>query len=89
MSFLRNYCSVTYTTCQLSQRKAPIEECVWIGGFLVWKEYADRNVNGAFEYAVAREASMDRQELVPDPKLIHPKDILLDITNISASAGTY
>ena len=89
MSTLRGYCQYTYTTCAISQRKAPIEECVWVGGFLVWKQYADRNVNGAFEYAVAREASMDRQELTPDPKLIHPKDILLDIEHISASAGTY
>ena len=87
----RGYCQFTYTTCQLCQRKVPIEDCVWVGGFLVCKVYncADRNVNGAFEYAEAREASMDRQELTPDPKLIHPKDILLDIQHISASAGTY
>ena len=89
MAFLRGYCEYTYTTCQISQRKAPIEECVWKGGFLVWDRYADRNVNGAFEYAMAQEASRDRQELTPDPKLIHPKDVLLDISNISASAGTF
>jgi hypothetical protein len=89
LAFLRGYCEHTYFTCAISQRKAPLEEAVWKGGFLVWEQYADRNVNGAFEYAMAQEASRDRQELTPDPKLIHPKDVLLDIQGISASAGTY
>jgi hypothetical protein len=39
--------------------------------------------------AEVREVTRDRQELVPDPKLIHPKDVLDDINHISASAGTY
>lgn len=87
----RGYCTYVYTTCALCQRKMPIELCKWVGGFLVCipNGCADRNVNGAFEYATAQEASRDRQELTPDPKLIHPKDVLLDIRSISASAGTY
>jgi hypothetical protein len=91
MPFWRSYLEYTYTSCALCQRKVPIEDCEWKGGFLVCKMYdcLDRNVNGAFEYATAQEASRDRQELTPDPKLIHPKDVLLDIQNINASAGTY
>jgi hypothetical protein len=89
MPFLRGYGTWTYTTCAIGQEKVPIEQCEWKGGFLVCDRHRDRNVNGAFEYSEAQEASRDRQELTPDPKLIHPKDVLLDISNISASAGTY
>ena len=91
MPLWRSFCEETYTTCQRCQRKVPISDCVWDAGLLVDRMYgcADRNVNGAFEVAVSKEASRDRQELVPDPKLVHPDDVSLQIEHISASAGTF
>lgn len=91
MPLWRSYCEVTYTTCMRCERKVPIEDCEWDNGYLVCKMYGckDRDVNGSFEFATAQEASRDRQELVPDPKLIHPEDVLPQIQHISARAGTY
>lgn len=87
----RGYCDFTYTTCSRCERKVPLEYCVWDGGYLVCTIYGchDRSVNGAFEYAVSQEASRDRQELTPDPKLVHPIDVSLQIRQISAAAGNY
>jgi hypothetical protein len=89
--FWRSYCEVTYTTCSRCQRKVPIEDCEWDAGLLVCKMYGckDRDVNGSFEYAMAQEAARDRQELVPDPKLVHPDDVLPQVQHVSARAGTY
>ena len=73
------------------QRKVELSDCSWNAGLLVCHQYGcyDRNVNGAFEMEEAKQASTDKQELVPDPKLIHPNDILEDLNHISASAGEY
>lgn len=90
MPFLRNYAEVVYTTCMRCQQKYPIQDCSWDAGLLVCNmRCKDRNINGAFEVNEARECSMDRQELQPDPKLVHPTDVSLQINHISASAGTY
>jgi hypothetical protein len=91
MPLWRNYAEVVYTTCQRCERKVPISDCDWNAGLLVCHIYNcfDCNVDGAFEMAEVREVTRDRQELVPDPKLIHPKDVLDDIQHISASAGSY
>jgi hypothetical protein len=90
MPLWRSYCEVTYFTCMRCQVKWPIEDMAWNAGLLVClRRCYDRNVNGAFEMAEVREVTRDRQELVPDPKLVHPKDVLDDINHISASAGTY
>jgi hypothetical protein len=69
----------------------PLEDCSWDNGLLVCNMYGckDRNVNGAFEMAETREVARDRQELVPDPKLINPTDPIEQLNHISASAGTY
>lgn len=72
------------------EQKYPIEDCSWDGGYLVCNQRCkDGNVNGAFEVGVSQEASRDRQELVPDPKLVNPVDVSLQINNVSASAGNY
>jgi hypothetical protein len=73
------------------ERKVPIELCEWDGGFLVCTVYGckDGSINGALEYAWAQEAARDRQELVPDPKLIRPTDVNLQIRQVAASAGKF
>lgn len=85
----RGFCDHVYVTCQRCERKVPISECEWNGGYLVCRIYdcVDRNINGAFEVAVSMEASRDRQELVPDPKLVNQVDVQSQIQHISASAG--
>jgi len=62
----------------------------WDSGLLVCRPRCkDRDVNGSFEYAESREASRDRQELVPDVKLYNPTDVLQQIEHVSARAGLY
>jgi len=87
----RGYEEYTYTTCQRCERKVPISMCDWQAGLLVCHIYGcfDVAINGSFEYRMARECSRDRQELVPDPKLIHPIDVTLQIEAVSATAGIY
>jgi len=89
----RNYCEVVYHTCQRCQRKVPIADCAWDAGLLVCTDSLygckDKAINGSFEFREAREASRDRQELVPDEKLIHPVDVSAQLENLPASAGTY
>lgn len=86
----RGYCDFTYFTCQRCQQKYPIEMMEWDNGLLVCEERCqDRAVNGAAENAWAKAASQDRQELVPDPKLIHPVDPMTQVETIPASAGAY
>lgn len=87
----RGECEFTYTTCQRCQRKVPLSECEWDVGLLVCRTYGCKDVaaNGSLELRWAREASQDRNELVPDPKLINPVDPLTQLETISASAGTY
>lgn len=85
----RGDCDYTYCTCMRCGRKVPLEECEWQDGLLVCRTYddVDRNVNGAFEMAVANRAAENRHELEPDPKLVTPTDPYNDIQQISASAG--
>lgn len=83
----RGYCDYTYYTCQRTQHKTPIEDMRWDNGLLVWKPYADRDINGSFELAMSKQASLDRQELNPDPKLLNPVDVLQQIEHVSARAG--
>lgn len=87
----RHYCEVCYTTCSRCQRKVPISECVWDAGLLVCKVYdcADRLINGSFEFAVVNQTKLDRLELRPDEKLIHPEDVTLQIQRVGANAGTW
>jgi hypothetical protein len=87
----RNFGEVCYTTCGRCQRKVPIQDCCWDAGILVCTIYGckDGAINGSFEFREAREASRDRQELVPDPKLIHPVDVSSQLEHLPASAGTY
>lgn len=89
--FFRGYAENVYVTCGRCQRRVPIAECEWDAGILVCKIFRcrDRSMNGALEYRWAREASRDRQELTPDPKLINPVDISMQLENIPASSGTY
>ncbi len=89
----RGFGDYTYTTCARCQRKVPIADCAWDAGLLVCTDSLygckDKAINGSFEFREAREASRDRQELVPDPKLIHPVDVSSQLENLPASAGTY
>jgi hypothetical protein len=90
MPILRNYCEVTYYTCMRCQQKWPIEDMSWDNGLLVCNyRCKDVSVNGALEFGWAKEASRDRQELVPDEKLIHPVDPRTQIETLPASSGTY
>lgn len=77
------------------QHKAPIDKMEWDGGRLVCARgngiycQADRSINGSLELRWAREVSRERQELVPEPKLINPVDVAQQIEHVSASAGIY
>jgi len=85
----RSYMEATYFTCQRSQQKWPIEDMVWDNGLLVCRHLADGAINGSLEFNWAIEASKDRQELVPDPKLIHPIDPSTQLPTLPASSGVY
>jgi hypothetical protein len=87
----RGYCEYTYTQCARCERKVPISDCDWNNGILVCHIYGcyDRVINGAFELREAREASRDRNELTPDPKLINPIDPMLQMENVPVSAGVF
>jgi hypothetical protein len=89
----RGFADYVYTTCARCQRKVPIADCAWDAGLLVCTDSLygckDKAINGSFEFREAREASRDRQELVPDEKLIHPVDVSSQLENLPASAGTY
>ena len=84
-----------YFTCMRCQHKAPIEKMEWDNGLLVCAKTeglycsADGAVNGSLELRWAREISKDRQELVPEPKLINPVDPAHQIETIPASSGTF
>lgn len=49
----------------------------------------DRAVDGSFELRVAREASRDRNELVPAAKIINPVDPIAQLENVPITAGTW
>jgi len=86
----RGFCDWTYFTCMRCQQKHPIEMMAWDNGLLVCTERCkDVAINGSFEYRMAREASRDRQELVPDAKLIHPVDPFQQLDTLPASAGNF
>ena len=78
-----------YYTCMRSQQKWPISDMSWDNGLLVANPEKDVAINGSFEFRMAREASRDRQELVPEPKLIHPIDPFNQLSTLPASAGSY
>jgi hypothetical protein len=87
----RGYLDYVYTTCMRCNRKVPLADCNWSDGLLVCHFYGcyDRVINGSFELREAREASRDRNELVPDPKLVNPIDPILQLENVPASAGVW
>jgi hypothetical protein len=85
---LRNYMTVVYTTCQRCGQKWPIEDCSWDNGLLVCNYRChDKSVNGALENAWAKQVAIDRNELVPDPKLVNPVDPSTQIDTVPASSG--
>lgn len=87
----RGYCDYVYVQCARCERKVPISDCSWCDGLLVCRIYGcyDRAINGSFELRVAREASREREELVPDPKLINPIDPSLQLENVPVTAGVW
>ncbi len=85
----RGFCEHTYYTCQRTGRKWPIADMSWDNGLLVCNDEKDAAINGSFEFRMTREVSRDRQELVPDEKLIHPIDPFSQIDTLPASAGSY
>jgi hypothetical protein len=80
-----------YFTCMRCQRKAPIDDMEWDNGRLVCRLYCsiDGAINGSLELAWAKEVGRDRQERVPEPKLINPVDPALQIETLPASSGVY
>lgn len=86
----RGYMEFTYSTCQRCWAKQPISLMEWDNGQLVCIDRCkDNSVDGAFENAMAKAASEDRHELVPDPKLVHPVDPGTQIDTLPASSGVY
>lgn len=84
-----------YFTCGRCQHKVPIDKMQWDNGLLVCAQTeglyckADGAINGSLELRWAREVSRDRQELVPEPKLINPVDPAQQLETIPATSGTY
>lgn len=76
-----------YGTSMRSNYKWPLEDMSWDDGLLVCNWEKDGAINGSFEFRTAIEASRDRRELVPDPKLINPTDPSQQLFGLSASAG--
>jgi len=70
-------------------RKWPIADMSWDNGLLVCNDEKDGAINGSFEFRMTREVSRDREELVPDPKLINPVDPFSQLDTLPASAGSY
>jgi hypothetical protein len=85
----RGYMDHVYGTCARTNRKWPLSDMSWDNGLLVCNDVVDGVVLGAIENAWARETARDRQELLPDPKLIHPVDPLSQIETLPASSGVY
>jgi hypothetical protein len=87
----RGYNDYVYTQCNRCERKVPLSDCSWSDGLLVCHFYGcyDRVIDGSFELREAREASRDRNELQPDPKLVNPIDPILQLENVPASAGVW
>jgi hypothetical protein len=85
----RGNCDFVYITCDRTNHKWPIEDSSWDNGLLVCNWAKDVSINGALEYNWAIEASKDRQELVPAPKLIHPVDVRTQINTLPATSGSW
>lgn len=86
----RGFCDFTYFTCQRCNRKMPLSLMEWDNGLLVCSDTCkDGAILGSLEFNWAVEASRDRQELVPDPKLIHPVDPGTQLPTLPASSGVY
>lgn len=87
----RGYCEFVYWVCQRCNRKVPLSDCSWCDGLLVCHMYLcyDRAVDGSFELRVTREASRDRNELVPAPKIINPVDPIAQLENVPVTSGTW
>lgn len=83
----RGYGDYTYGTSMRTNYKWPLEDMSWDNGLLVCNWERDGAINGSFEFRTAIEASRDRRELVPDPKLINPVDPSQQLFVLSASAG--
>jgi hypothetical protein len=85
----RGFNEHVYYTCQRTGRKWPLSDMSWDNGLLVCNDEKDVAINGSFEFRVAQEASRDRQELVPDEKIIHPIDPFTQLDTLPATAGIY
>jgi hypothetical protein len=86
----RGYMDWTYFSCMRCGQKWPIEQMEWDNGLLVCVERCrDVAINGSLEFAWAKEASRDRQELTPHEKLIHPVDPSTQLETLPASSGVY
>lgn len=84
-----------YTTCGRCGHKIPIEKAEWDFGRLVCARTsglycaADQGVNGSLELRWAREASLNKHEREPEPKLVNPTDPVSQLEALPASAGMY
>lgn len=63
-----------YHACMRCGRRQPFSEMQWQNGILVCQttDCVDTAIVGARDLAVAKAVSIDRKELTPDPKLVHP-----------------
>lgn len=70
-----------------TNHKWPLADMSWDNGLLVCNWAKDRAINGAAEFNWALEASKDRRELQPDPKLVNPVDPSQQIYTLPATSG--
>lgn len=64
----------TYHFCARCGFRQKFEDMIWQNGLLVCSNTncIDTAIVGSRDLAVAKAISIDRKELTPDPKLVHP-----------------
>lgn len=76
-----------YHICSRCNRRMPLDSMRWQYGLLVceWSDCIDVAVVGSRDLAVARQMTVDRKELQPDPKLYNVKDPAADLNDVPYS----
>lgn len=76
MPLLRNQRSAVYHICARCGTRQQLDKMVWQNGKLFCKpeNCVDTAIQGSRDLNVARQVSINRHELEPDPKLVNPVD---------------
>lgn len=74
MPLWRSQQTNVYETCMRCGRRQPLSEMDWQNGILICRvtDCLDTAIVGSRDLAVSKAVAIDRKELTPDPKLVHP-----------------